>query len=297
MTSTGRDRWLLPLAVVDALGAVVGTLAFFGIAPGSFNDPWIWLVLAAIIGSGLIFVVYIKSERSRPTAPGEPPPAAAGRDMDPSAGPDTPAPASTTIQRLLARLLELRIHRLVTLAAWSTLASLVAEYMTSSITGFLLIALGPLWVLAGSFAATQITAGHRLSSVTLAGLLCGIFGAWLGSGGDAGAQLGFVWGCMAGGLAADYLATNDARMSLALALISTAIILGCTASIIDVKLMTILREPSGFVNSGVPLFMLETQNLLGIYLIRLLLRRRGTALNDSNPSKQQRRGRRRGRSK
>ena len=81
-------------------------------------------------------------------------------------------------------------------------------------------------------------------------------------------MLGFVWGCMAGGLASDYFISGDASMSLASALMSTAIFVGCTALIMGHDLGYVLKNPSGFVRAGFPLLMIESTLMLSGYLLR-----------------------------
>ena len=194
---------LLALAAVQALGAVFSVLTYFNITSAAFS----WsLVLATTLGVGITFAVYLRL-RDPHLALQQP----GASNLLPQANNDRP---STPTLR------SLQIHRLVTLAAWSMLASFVV-FMSTHITGFYLVALAPLWVSAGSFAAARIASGNRASAIMLGGLLCGFFGAWLGSvgDGDTGTQLGFVWGCMAGGLTASYFASGDAYMSLSSSLI------------------------------------------------------------------------------
>jgi hypothetical protein len=191
-------------------------------------------------------------------------------DSLPQASPDRP-PTPT--------LRSLQIHRLVTLTAWSMLASLVVV-MSTRITGFYLVALGPLWVSAGGFAAARIASGNRPSAIVLGGLLCGLFGAWLGSvgDGDTGIQLGLVWGSMAGGLAASYFASWKAYMSFLSSLTSTAIFFGLTVAILGSSITFILENPTGFVRTGFSFLTYEAMLLLTGYLLWAVLKKFGEQL-------------------
>lgn len=179
MVSHTDSRWQLGFAAVQAFGAIVGVVGYF-LAPSS--SLWIrlvWLMLTVAL-AGVCVTWFVNVQK---------------RSLDnPDAEQEQPTPIRDAQQPLFVGS---RIHYLVPLTVWSAFASMVAIYETSDLTALLLVALAPLWIGVLVLGATKVSR-HRASGIAMAVLFCGLYGAWLGSGGDSGARLGFTWYSLAG---------------------------------------------------------------------------------------------------
>jgi hypothetical protein len=245
MNASARDRLHLSLAAIQAFGAVLASLSLLGVRQESFNKIVGWTVIPIVVVA-LVGLAYSKRRGSTTGSV-----AAESGDQGPEVTLGDPSQARHKYPTL---------HRMVVFTLWSILASSVVVYFTTHATGLLLVALGPLWFGTGAFIATWIAGRHRASAILLAALFCGAFGAWLGSAGNTGMELGFLWGSLMGALAADYFFTADPYMSLWPAIAGTVIFLSAVAlMLIPYGAYTALGN---FMRAGFPLLLIEAMLLL-----------------------------------
>jgi hypothetical protein len=138
---------------------------------------------------------------------------------------------------------------------------MVGTYMSSPLTALLMVALAPVWVFLLALTTKKIST-QRASAFALTTLFCGLVGAWLGSGGDAGTQLGFVWYSLAGFLVASTLFDGDQSVTLSLATVTTALFVLLTALVMGNEFTDPFRRPAEFVRAGSPVFAFEVYLLL-----------------------------------
>jgi hypothetical protein len=272
MKSSTRNNLQLAFAAVQALEAIFAIAALFGSTPGSLKPQVIWLILTATVGAGLTFTLYSQNRISVSAFP----------RLAPE---DRPRPAAVE-QRPRSAWQSYRIHRLVPLTVCSIVASIVIVPMSSDITAAFLVALGPLWIGAVSFACVKLVATHTRSAVVISSLVCGFVGAFVGSAGNAAAELGFIWYCLAGGLTTGYFVTADQQMSIASAITGTVIFVGGTAAIADFVVSHFLKNLSDFVRTGFPFFVLEMNLILICYLLALSFKKPPPVapLSDESPA-------------
>jgi len=165
MTSPTHSRWLLSFAAIQALGAIVGVVAFFLNASAPLWSRLVWSILAvALVG---ICIGMVANAR-RPAAVG-------------AAYNEAPQALSKTIDALPTPNTR-RLHYFIPLLLWSALASMVVVFMSNHRTGLVMVSLAPIWI--GGLAIMASAAFRdRQSAVIMAVLCCGLVGAWLGSDG------------------------------------------------------------------------------------------------------------------
>ncbi|MDB4914699.1 MAG: hypothetical protein JWM95_2343 [Gemmatimonadetes bacterium] len=242
-----ESRLVLSFAAIQALGSAVSISGFFVLPAASLVTRLAWLALTMTpIFAGIVWFVRRPSpSHGGDVLPADDTPARAGRP-----------PAGS------------RVHRLIPLTIWSAVASTVVVYMSDPLTAIVLVGLAPVWVCSLSAAAFRVSP-HRPTVVMLSSLLCGIFGAWLGSAGNASTLLGLGWYLLAGYVVGEALAEGDAFMSAIGAVASTAVFLGVTWFLVSP--VPAFLEPSSFVREGAIFFGFEAyQVILGGWLWRVL---------------------------
>jgi hypothetical protein len=244
MTLRSESGLQVSLAVVQALGAIVGVVGYFLVPSKLLWTRLVWSILAVVFVA--VCIGWFLNRRRR-----------AGDKLAETELQQAGAPTSD-VQLTFAKG---RIHCLIPLTVWSALASMVVIYMSNHRTALLIVALAPVWVGILTLGVTRLSR-HRPSVITMGALCCGLLGAWLGSDGDSGTLLGFSWYSLAGYLVARVWVDRDATVSIVTAVICSALFIMLTALIMGRDNLEPLLEPSGFVRSGAPYFAMQVYLIL-----------------------------------
>jgi len=240
MTSRAVTIWQLSFGAIQALGAIVAIIAFFNATtPGWTLLVWSFLGIAL---AALCVSYFIGSPDRR---------AYIGLVRTSASREDVLSPP----------MYDGRIHTLVPLTLWLAVASMVVVFMSNHRTALILVGLAPLWISIVTVGIARLSP-HRGSVIALATLCSGLFGAWLGSGGDAATYLGVSWYSLAGYVVVRVLVDRDVTVRIVTATVCSGLFVVSTALVMGRNAIEPLVRPSAFVETGAPFFGLAAYLLV-----------------------------------